>query len=188
MGLSESDGGPYAHATTFHLEKETAVGATKTPKILGPQDGDILGDPETVLDRFMIAGEEVGGRFTMVEHRLAPYALAAPLHLHSREDEFSFILEGEVGVHIDGSEHIVRQGDLVSKPRDQWHTFWNAGDTPARILEIISPGGLEKLFRLLDTSPELYEPASLAPLADEYGAKVDFEGTMPIVERYGLNF
>ena len=38
-------------------------------------------------------------------------------------------------------------GDLVFKPRDQWHTFWNAGDEPCRILEIIAPGGFEHLFR-----------------------------------------
>ena len=44
-------------------------------------------------------------------------------------------------------------GDLVYKPRGQWHTFWNAGDEPARILEIISPAGFEQFF------------AELAPLA-----------------------
>ncbi|REK10726.1 MAG: cupin domain-containing protein [Actinobacteria bacterium] len=124
----------------------------------------------------------------MVEHRLAQGALAAPLHLHSREDEFSFILEGEVGFHVDGEELVARVGDLVSKPRGQWHTFWNAGSSPARILEIISPAGLEVLFRLLDSSPDLYEPENLLPLAERYGAKVDFEATFPIVESHKLHF
>lgn len=157
-----------------------------SPEVLGPEDGDILGDPATVLDRFMIEHGATEGRFALIEHRLAPNALAAPLHLHTREDEFSFILEGEVGAHVDGRELIARVGDLVAKPRGQWHTFWNAGSSPARVLEIISPAGLEQLFRLLDTSPELYEPEKLIPLAEQYGAKVDFEATMSIVEAHHL--
>ena len=156
--------------------------------VLGPEEGDILGDPESVLDRFMLEKGATGGRFSLIEHRLVPGALAAPLHLHTREDEYSYIIEGEVGAYLGGSELIARRGDLVAKPRDQWHTFWNAGASTARVLEIISPSGIEGLFRLLDTSPDLYEPERLIPLADTYGAKVDFEGTFPIVERHGLTF
>lgn len=156
------------------------------PTILGPEDGDILGDPDTVLDRFIIEEGDAGGRFALIEHRLAPHVLAAPLHLHTREDEYSFILEGDVGAYLGGTEVVAHKGDLVAKPRGQWHTFWNAGDSNARVLEIISPAGLEKLFRLLDTSPDLYEPEKLIPLADSYGAKIDFDGTFPIVERHGL--
>ena len=92
------------------------------------------------------------------------------------------------GAYVNGTELSVRRGEFLSKPRGQWHTFWNAGESPARLLEIISPAGLEKLFRLLDTSPELYEPESLIPLADSYGARVDFEGTLPIVQRHQLRF
>lgn len=156
--------------------------------VLGPDDGDILGDPDGVLDRFMVEEAATGGRFSLIEHRLAPYALAAPLHLHNREDEYSFVLEGAVGAHLGGSELVAHAGDLVAKPRGQWHTFWNAGSSPARVLEIISPAGLERLFRLLDTSPELYEPVELVPLANGFGAELDFEGTLPIVERHGLRF
>src|SRR3712207_7246014 len=49
---------------------------------------------------------------------------------------------------------LFRSGDLVFKPRDQWHTFWNASDGPCRILEIISPGGFEHLFREMGEDPE----------------------------------
>lgn len=159
-----------------------------SPKVLGPEDGDILGDPDTVLDRFMVETGESGGRFALIEHRLVPNALAAPMHLHTREDEFSFILEGKVGAYVDGTELVAHTGDLVAKPRGQWHTFWNAGNSTARVLEIISPAGLENLFRLLDTSPELYEPEKLIPLADHYGAKVDFDATLSIVESHRLSF
>jgi len=76
-------------------------------------------------------------------------ALAAPLHKHAREDEYSYVLEGSVGALLGDSVIISKTGDLIVKPRNQWHTFWNAGDAPARILEIISPAGFEKFFEEL---------------------------------------
>lgn len=157
-------------------------------QLLGRDGGEILGDPDTVTDRFMIGADRTEGRFVLVEHRLAPRALAAPLHLHTREDEWSYVLEGAVGVFADGREHAIEQGDLLFKPRGQWHTFWNAGDRPARILELISPAGMEQLFRRLDLSPELMEPETLSRLAAEFGAEVDFAGTQLIVERHRLRF
>lgn len=136
----------------------------------------------------MIGAEDADGRFSLVEHRLAPHALAAPLHLHTREDEFSFVLEGRVGAVLGGEEVVAKAGDLLFKPRGQWHTFWNPGDTPARMLEIISPAGLEQLFREIDTNPELLDPENLAEAAQRYGADIDFAGTIPIIERHGLVF
>jgi quercetin dioxygenase-like cupin family protein len=100
--------------------------------------------------RFMIDGREADERFSLVEHPMSPRALAAPLHRHNREDEYSFVLEGSVGALL-GNEVVIGQpGDLIWKPRGQWHTFWNAGDEPARILEIISPAGFERFFEELD--------------------------------------
>lgn len=154
-------------------------------RVLGPQDGQIMGPPDGTADRFMVDGSESGGGFALVEHRLAPRALAAPLHLHAREDEYSYVLEGRVGALLGDEEVFAEAGDLIFKPRGQWHTFWNAGDVPARILEIISPAGLEDLFRQL--GDEL-DPETLPALAARYGCEVDFERTGPIVERHGLAF
>ena len=95
----------------------------------------------------MIDTEETfAGGFSLVEHPLPPRRLAAPLHRHSREDEYSFILEGRMGALLGDDVVYAEVGDLVHKPRDQWHTFWNAGDEPCRILEIIAPGGFENFF------------------------------------------
>jgi mannose-6-phosphate isomerase-like protein (cupin superfamily) len=157
-------------------------------RVLGPRDGEILGLPDAVTDRFMISGAESSGGFALVEHALAPRALAAPLHCHSREDEYSYVLEGRVGAVLGGEEVFGEAGDLIFKPRDQWHTFWNAGDTPARILEIISPGGFEEAFREIDTLVGEPDPSEIAAIAARYGCEVDFEGTMPIIERHGLAF
>ncbi|MBA3852067.1 MAG: cupin domain-containing protein, partial [Chloroflexi bacterium] len=110
-----------------------------SPRVLGPKDGEVSGDPSFRQDRFMIDRKDSGGGFSLVEHTLAPHVLAAPLHLHTLEDEYSFVLEGRLAALLGEHEVIAEPGDLVFKPRGQWHTFWNPGDTTTRILEIISP-------------------------------------------------
>jgi mannose-6-phosphate isomerase-like protein (cupin superfamily) len=158
-------------------------------RVLGLHDGLIQRDTDAArTDRYMIDSEDADGRFSLVEHTLGPHVLAAPLHLHTREDEYSFVLEGRLGALLGDEEVIADAGTLVFKPRGQWHTFWNAGDTPVRLLEIISPGGLEKLFRKLGEPGGEYDPETLPALAASYGCDVDFEHTMPIVERHGLIF
>lgn len=161
---------------------------TNGARVLGPKDGQILGTPDTITDRFMINGSETGGRFAVVEHTLAPRALAAPLHLHTKEDEYSYVLEGTVGALLGNQEVIGTTGDLIFKPRGQWHTFWNAGDTPLRILELISPGGLEELFRILGTLDQFPDEDELAALTSGYGCEADMDGTASVVERHGLRF
>ena len=101
----------------------------------------------------MIPGADSDTRFSLVEHPMPPRGLAAPLHRHNREDEYSFILEGRMGALLGDDVVEAGPGDLVYKPRGQWHTYWNAGDEPLRILEIISPAGFEQFF------------AELAPMA-----------------------
>src|ERR687886_2366415 len=129
--------------------KETDMQATTTGvKIVGPNDGaeGFLG---SIGVRFMIDGAEAGERFSLVEHPMSPRALAAPLHLHTREDEYSFVLEGRMGALLGDEVVEATAGDLVFKPRNQWHTFWTAGDEPCRILEIIPPAGFERYFQEL---------------------------------------
>ncbi len=127
-----------------------------------------------------------GGAFSLVEHILPAKTLAAPLHLHASEDEYSFILEGRVGAWLGGREVFGTPGDLILKPRGEWHTFWNDGDEPARILEIIAPGGFEEAFREIHALVEGATPEAIAALAMRYAAEADFEGTMPIMEKHGL--
>jgi mannose-6-phosphate isomerase-like protein (cupin superfamily) len=159
-----------------------------TTRVLGPHDGEVLGAPTAVRDRFMVEAQRSGGGFSLVEHRLPPSSLAAPLHRHSREDEYSYVLEGRVGAHFDGVETFAHAGDLIFKPRGEWHTFWNAGDVPARILEIISPGGFEQAFREMHALGGALDAAAMADIAARYGVDVDLERTGPIIERHGLTF
>jgi mannose-6-phosphate isomerase-like protein (cupin superfamily) len=155
------------------------------PKVLGPQDGT-SGDLGGFGVRFMIGAERSGGGFALVEHPMAPRMLAAPMHRHSREDEYSFVLEGRVGAQLGDDVVHGEPGDLIFKPREQWHTFWNAGDAPARILEIISPAGFEGFFA------ELLEPESpgrpRATLPERYGIEFDLDSIPGLLQRHGLRF
>jgi quercetin dioxygenase-like cupin family protein len=64
----------------------------------------------------MIGGEESGGNFALVEHPIGARALAAPMHTHEREDEYTYVLAGEVGVKVGEEVLLARPGDLVFKP------------------------------------------------------------------------
>jgi mannose-6-phosphate isomerase-like protein (cupin superfamily) len=146
------------------------------------------GDLGLLGARFIMDGGPSHGRFSLVEHPIAPRGLAAPVHLHTREDEFSFVLEGRWGFQLGSTVVYGEPGDLVYKPRDVWHTFWNATDEPARLLEIISPAGFEHMF------VEAAEPTRTArddvgaglALAHRYGLQIDLEATAPIVAEHGL--
>ena len=79
-------------------------------------------------------------------------------------------------------------GDFIFKPRDQWHTFWNAGEGPCRILEIISPGGFEHYFdELAETMarPD-FNPGMVPEIAARYALDVDPEGTARVCAEHGL--
>src|SRR4029453_8322550 len=78
-----------------------------------------------------------------------PRALGAPLHSHHNEDEHSYVLQGRFGIQLGDELLEAGPGDLLFKPRAVAHAFWNAGDEPARLLELISPAGFEHYFREL---------------------------------------
>ena len=157
------------------------------PKVLGPSDGD-MGFLTVIGVRFMVSSKESGGGFALVEHPMPPHALAAPLHRHNREDEYSFVLEGRMGALLGNEVIYGNVGDLIFKPRGQWHTFWNAGDQPARILEIISPAGFEEYFREMMALPQGPAPADRAAIAARYALDVDAESVPRLIAEYGLRF
>lgn len=138
----------------------------------------------------MIDGLESGGGFSLVEHPMSARALAAPLHRHSREDEYSYVIEGRVGALLGDEVAVGIPGDLIFKPRGQWHTFWNAGDKRARLLEIISPAGFEQYFaELVELGGSTRaEPKDLAALAARYGLEVDHKSIPELVRRFELTF
>ncbi len=126
----------------------------------------------------------------VVEHPLPPHTLAAPLHLHHNEDEISYVLEGEVTMLLGDEVLTAPTGSLVLKPRNQMHTFWNASDQPARILEIIAPAGFEHYFQELGAVIQRGAPdfEIVKGIAQKYGLELDFASVQGLVSKYKLQF
>ena len=159
-----------------------------TATILASTDAPAV-DLDGLGVRFLIGRERTDGRFALVEHPLAPRTLGAPMHTHTHEDEYSFVLTGTVGVRIADEEFELRPGQLVFKPRAVPHAFWNATDEPARLLEIISPGGFERFFLELD---ELLardgqpDEQAIHALMNRYGIDMDFASGRDLAARHRL--
>ena len=156
--------------------------------VLGPNEGEQVNLLKLGV-RFMIDGDRTGGAFALVEHPLPPRALGSPIHTHANEDEYSYILEGRVGLQLGDEVLIAGPGDLVFKPRGIRHAFWNAGDAPARLLEIISPAGFENYFRelapLLAAEPR--DPAAIGEVVARYQLDIDFNTIPVLAQRHDLS-
>ncbi|HEU4989584.1 MAG TPA: cupin domain-containing protein [Gemmatimonadaceae bacterium] len=161
--------------------------STTVRHTLGPAEGETV-HLYALGVRFMIEGSATEGRFSLVEHPMPPRSLGSPVHTHRHEDEFSYVLEGRVGVQIGDAVLVAGPGELVFKPRGIPHAFWNAGDEPARLLEIISRAGFENYFR--EMAPLLAAPArddaAVAAVAARYGLDIDFSTIPVLAQRHGL--
>ena len=143
-------------------------------KVVGPADGK-AGFLGSIGVRFMIDGDETGGPLLA---RRAPDAAAragraaAPAHARGRVQLRARGPDGRAARRRGAST--AGPGDLVFKPRNQWHTFWNAGDEPCRILEIIAPAGFEHFFNeLVDLGGVVNaDPQALAELCERYGLEM----------------
>ncbi len=69
-----------------------------------------------------------------------------PPHIHNLEDEYSIVLEGEIGFRSNDQEVVLGPGGYIVKPRGEVHAMWNAGTTRARMIEVITPAGFERFF------------------------------------------
>ncbi|GLW73995.1 cupin [Kitasatospora phosalacinea] len=137
---------------------------------------------------FKLWGSDTGGAVSVVEHPFPVGALVPP-HLHTREDEYSIVTEGEIGFRSGDREVVLGSGGYITKPRGELHTMWNAGSTPARMIEIISPAGFEHCFREIAemTAAGQPDPAAVAELAHRYGLEFGQPDWLPgVIERYGL--
>ncbi len=162
---------------------------TTSSRVVGPTDGK-AGFLGSIGVRFMLDGDTSAGGFSLVEHPMSARALAAPLHRHTTEDEYSYVLEGRMGALLGDDVLEAGPGDLVLKPRGEWHTFWNAGDDPCRVLEIIAPAGFEGFFaELIDLGGVAQaDPATLGGLCQRYAFEMDPSSIPSLIERFGVRF
>ena len=166
------------------------MSAAETPQsltIVRPGEGR-AGNLGSIGVVFKLWGEDTGGAVAIVEHPFPVGALVPP-HLHTREDEYSIVTEGEIGFRSGDREAVLGAGGYITKPRGELHTMWNAGSTPARMIEVISPAGFEKFFRdladLTTDGPPPFE--AIATLAEAYGLQFGEPPWLPdIIARYNL--
>jgi quercetin dioxygenase-like cupin family protein len=150
--------------------------------------GGRVGDLGDIGVHFKLWGEDTGGALAIVEHSFPVGALVTP-HLHTREDEYSIVTEGEIGFRSGEREAVLGPGGYITKPRGELHAMWNAGAVPARMIEIITPAGFEHFFR------EVAELIAAGPAAagqgddlpERYGLQFGEPKWLPgIIERFGL--
>jgi len=134
-----------------------------------------------------IPGTATNRVISIVEHPVAARILVPP-HVHQDHDEWSYILEGRIGARVGDDEFIADTGSYILKPRQIPHVFWNPDDSPARILEIITPSGLEEMFATfgeLGARGEL-TPETMAQTAARYGSTMSMDWIPDLVARHGL--
>ncbi len=138
---------------------------------------------------FKLFGEQTNGLVSIVEHPF-PVGACVPPHLHTREDEYSIVTEGEIGFRSGDREVVLGPGGYITKPRGEAHSMWNAAQVPARMIEVISPAGFEHFFwgigeAMAAGGPP--DPEAMAALAAEHGLElVAVPWLDDVVARYGL--
>src|SRR5215216_5528161 len=179
------------------LEREP--GMTQTNQVNGspppltivqPGEREVTANLGGIGVAFKLWGRDTNGMVSVVEHPIAVGALVAP-HLHTREDEYSIVTEGEIGFRSGSREVVLGPGGYITKPRGEMHAMWNAGSVRARMIEIISPAGLENFFWELSELVGAAAPpdlTQLVALAETYGVQFGEPDWLPdIIDRYKLN-
>jgi quercetin dioxygenase-like cupin family protein len=158
------------------------------PKVILPDESQTL-ELYDVVFRWGIGAAETNGTVSILEVTIPPRTLIKP-HAHTREDEYSYVLAGPIGVRAgDATVEDVPTGSWLIKPRSVPHAMWNVTDQPARVLEIVMPGGLERYFQ--EIAPVLKEHGPdwtrrYDALADEYGLDIINDWSEELQARYGI--
>jgi len=159
-----------------------------TVTVVQPGDGEAAGVGPGIGVVFKIDGEDTGGAVSIIEQPFEVGALVPP-HLHTREDEVTFVLEGKVGFRSGDQEVVLGPGGYIVKPRAEVHAMWNAGKSPARIIEIVTPagfeGGMREFAALAAADPP--DPEAVAALTTRYGMSFEQPEWLPdVIARYEL--
>jgi quercetin dioxygenase-like cupin family protein len=158
-----------------------------SPKLVAPGEGRTV-QLYGVRFGYKVETADAGGRLALLEVEIPARTLVKP-HTHSREDEFSLVLAGTVGTRVGDSVVEAGPGAYLVKPRGTPHAMWNAGDTTVKVLEILSPGGLEGYFEEL--APILGRHGGDAPqqyyeLAERYGISIQDDWIEELERTYGV--
>ena len=114
------------------------------PTINAPPQGRtiaVVGD----VYRFLATGKDTNGKYAIWE-ALVPPGGGPPPHVHSREEEGFYILEGEITFTVNGEQLVARAGAFANMPVGTPHSFKNESSQPAKMLISVAPAGLEQMF------------------------------------------
>ena len=148
------------------------------PIIRSSQQGrtvSLVGD----VYRFLATGEDTNSKYTFIEALVSPGG-GPPPHVHSREEEGFYILEGEIAFTIDGKRVVATPGMFANMPIGTPHSFKNETNKPAKLLATVAPAGLEKMF--MEIAVPLAEGATTALPP----TKEDIETLLAIAPKYGI--
>jgi quercetin dioxygenase-like cupin family protein len=134
----------------------------------------VVGDLYTIL----ASGDDTGGACALIHAVVIPGG-GPPPHIHRREDEAFFVIEGDVSFQADGRTIQATAGTWIALPRGSLHTFRNAGTTLAKMLILVSPAGLEKFFA--EVGQVATDRSSSPPVTP-----ADIERLLAVAPRYGL--
>ena len=130
---------------------------------------DVIGGDHVVIKA---TGEQTGGMATILETTV-PAGGGPPRHLHERESETFYVLEGEFEFEIDGDKYNLKQGDFFAAPANVPHQFRNTATSPSKLLVVCQPAGFENFIEAfaqipLDAAPD---PAKMAELGAQFGVQ-----------------
>jgi quercetin dioxygenase-like cupin family protein len=154
------------------------MSATCLPTLRKPLHGRtvaVVGD----VDRFLATGDDTKGRYALWE-ALVPPGGGPPPHVHSREEEGFYVLEGEITFTIHGERVVAKAGTFANLPVGTPHSFKNESDRPAKMLILVAPAGLERMF--FEVGVPLAEGATNAPPPTQE----EIEKLVAIAPRYGI--
>jgi quercetin dioxygenase-like cupin family protein len=158
------------------------------PRVIHPDEARSVQLNEVVF-RYGVGRTETDGAVSLLEVTIPPRTLIKP-HTHSREDEFSLVLAGPIGVRTgDDTTEEIPTGSWLVKPRSVPHAMWNLGEGEARVLEVVMPGGLERYFEeiapvLRNHGPEWTK--RYADLAEAYGLTILDDWSDELKAKYGI--
>ena len=149
-----------------------------TPVIRKPAQGRtvaVVGD----VYRFLATGEDTHGKYALWE-AIVPPGGGPPPHVHSREEEGFYVLEGEISFTVGDQRLIARAGTFANMPVGTPHSFKNEGGKPAKMLIFVAPAGLEKMFFEFGVPLAEGVTSALPPTKEE------IEKLLAVAPRYGI--
>jgi mannose-6-phosphate isomerase-like protein (cupin superfamily) len=171
MGCGSSPAG--VAETRRTIMQTNKKGAVHVP----PGEGKKLWVAEELMT-FVASGEDTGGKYALTDSTVPPQG-GAPPHIHHREDEAFWVLEGDLEVVVGEDKIGASAGSFVHLPSGVIHTYKNVGATPARFLTLMVPAGLERFFE--EVGKPGTDPSTPPPFGEE-----DVERLLAIAPNYGV--